>query len=1085
MEAALAAAVATAGIKILIEKLIDVLKEEYSLFEGLNGDIRKLQKTLGMIEAYLSDADNKSITQQAVKIWLSDLEDVAFDADNVLDELNYHLLREKVKKMDAPSPKPKNKVLSCLSSCSRSRISRRFKMADTIKQINANFESVNNKATQLGLQNILANALPAAVDTSDETDSLSVDPIFIGRDGDVTELVDMLTQTPPQEEKRTFSIVALVGMGGMGKTTLTRKVFNHERVKDRFGSLIWVHVSQTFDPIILFKKILSTFTSHEGQSREAILRKLQKALKGKTYLLVLDDVWNEDVPKWEDFMNSMSGVTSTKGNGIIITTRSQNVASIVNPLEYTLSDLSINDCWSIIKVKAFHGNEEVPPKFEIIGKTIAEACQGLPLAANVVGGVLRRCKSEEEWRLISVNCLSDAEGAERIKKILNLSFDYLPSPSLKKCFAYCSIFPKGHWFMKQQVIEQWMAEGFLQQDERNEMEDVGNKFFNILMHNSLMQVAKLDGYGNEEICVMHDLVHDLASSVLSNNVDGSTPVRYMFLEEETSHISKDVSKHLRTLFLKGGTSGIKFSDFQCLHNLTLGESYTELQLPNSIRELIHLRNLDLSNTSFKDLPEWIGELSHLQSLRVSHAMDQKLPNTLKYLVNLRHLYIEYNVELPAEIGRLTSLQTLPYFTVGEEKGYRIEELGNLKNLKGELAIKNLERVRDKEEALKANLLQKQNFSELRFEWGGNCSGENNDESVLEGLRPHANLKKLTIEGYKGEIFPTWLRNEPQGSGLPLRNLIELNFDYCLQCEEITLDHLPNLRSLYITGLKSLKCLSKKFFYNNCNLSYLHIAECDMLTALPDGLDTLNSLHSLIIERCEKLKSIGKPSCEGGENQGIFSRLSIVDCGELMELPYQMLESWAPTIEFLKLEGLRSLTNLPMLIDCLSKSPCLRELTIRGVPNLMSAGSVENWKLGSLWKLEIYVSDEWSKETSVAINGILEGCCNSLHTLKLRGVENWEWLPQSIQHLTSLSFLKLENIGIEELPQWFGNLSALSWLNLYGCTKLRCLPSADALKLLIKLKKLEIINCPKLSIDLEWSNRPSLEIMVDGNRIRIS
>ncbi|XP_047965331.1 putative disease resistance protein RGA3 [Salvia hispanica] len=467
-------------------------------------------------------------------------------------------------------------------------------------------------------------------------------------------------------------------------------------------------------------------------------------------------------------------------------------------------------------------------------------------------------------------------------------------------------------------------------------------------------------------------------------------------------------------------------------------------------------------------------------------MDQKLPNTLKHLVNLRHLYIEYDVELPAEIGRLTSLQTLPYFMVGEEKGYHIEELGNLKNLKGELSITNLERVRDKEEALKAKIMQKEKLSGLRFGWNCNRPGENNDESVLEGLKPHANLKKLTIEGYSGKRFPSWLRNEPQGSYLPLHNLIEINLDYCLQCEEIILDHLPNLRLLYIKELKSLKCLSKMFFYNNRNLSYLHIAECDMLTALPDGLDTLNSLHTLVIERCENLKSIGKPSCGEGENQGILNRLSIVDCGKLIELPYQMVDSWAPTIEFLKLDGLRSLTNLPMLIDCLSKSsPCLRELTIRGVP-MMSAGSVESWNLGSLWKLEIYVSEEWSKENSVAINdtvnGILEGCCNSLHTLKLRGVENWEWLPQSIQRLTSLPFLQLENIGIEELPEWFGNLSTLTQLHLYGCTKLRCLPSVDALKLLIKLKLLEIKNCPKLSIDSEWRNHPNLQIMVDGKRI---
>ncbi|XP_047964611.1 putative disease resistance RPP13-like protein 1 [Salvia hispanica] len=629
------------------------------------------------------------------------------------------------------------------------------------------------------------------------------------------------------------------------------------------------------------------------ESKDDILKKLKDALKDKTFLLVLDDVWNENSKEWDDFMNSMSGITSTMGNGIIISTRSQKVASTVKPFHiHSLKGLSDDDCWSIIKAKAFDGNGEVPPEFVTIGKEIAKRCQGLPLAANVVGGVLRR-KSEGEWRVINDEGLPGGEGAENIQKILKLSFDYLPSPSLKKCFAYCSIYPKGH-----------------------------------------------DKYGYNNVSyVMHDLVHDLASAVLSNGI----PIRYMFLKEESSPIPKEVAKHLRTLIFEG----------------------------------------DPSHT---------------------------------------------NDKLPAKIGRLTSLQTLPEFSVGKEKGYRIEELGSLKNLRESIEIQHLERVCDKKEAMKANMLEKPNLYELVLQWDEVDFSERNDESVLEGLRPHANLKKLRIEGYKGKRFPTWLQGEPQGSCLPLHNLIEIKLYKCSECEEITLDHLPNLRSLYIRGLESLKCLSKRFFYNHRNLSFLNIEECDMLEALPDGLDTLNSLERLTIERCRNLKSMGNPSCGEGENQGTLRLLSIKDCGELMELPRQMLELWAPTIELLELEGLRSLTNLPMLIDCLAKSSHLRDLTIRGVPKLMSAGSVESWDLGSLRYLNIDVSEEWSKETSVAINetvnGILEGCCNSLEELTLRGVENWEWLPQSIQRLTSLSILMLENIGIEELPQWFGNLSAL-------------------------------------------------------------
>ncbi|XP_047976574.1 putative disease resistance protein RGA1 isoform X2 [Salvia hispanica] len=359
-------------------------------------------------------------------------------------------------------------------------------MAQTIKNINAEFECMNKKAIDLRLQSILLNAPAAAAETSIETDSFSRDPIFVGRDDDVPILVDMVTHIP---EEQTFSIAALVGMGGMGKTTLTKKVFNHESIMSRFESLIWVHVSQTFDPISLFNKIYSTLTSNTGdrvEIKEVILKNLREALKAKNYLLVLDDVWNEDALKWKDFMNSMEGVTSTKGNCIIITTRKEKVASITGPFHvHPLKGLSNNDCWSIIKANASDGNGEVPSRFENIGREIATRCQGLPLAANVVGGVLRRCKSEQEWRSIKENWLSDDEGGRKIEK--------------------------------DELIELWMAEGFLQPSRKDDMESVGNMFFNVLLQNTLLQVAKRDNYENVESWVMHDLVHDLASSVLSNN----------------------------------------------------------------------------------------------------------------------------------------------------------------------------------------------------------------------------------------------------------------------------------------------------------------------------------------------------------------------------------------------------------------------------------------------------------------------------------------------------------------------------------------------------------------------------------------
>ncbi|XP_047958920.1 disease resistance protein RGA2-like isoform X2 [Salvia hispanica] len=435
---------------------------------------------------------------------------------------------------------------------------------------------------------------------------------------------------------------------------------------------------------------------------------------------------------------------------------------------------------------------------------------GLPLAANVAGGVLCRCKSVQDWHSIKENWLSDSEEGKSISNILKLSYDHLTSPSLKKCFAYCSIFPKGWEINKEELIELWMAEGFLflQPSRRDDMEYVGNMFCNVLLQNSLLQAARTDSFGREYY-MMHDLVHDLASSVLSNNADGS--IRYKFLENDSSRIPEEVSRNLRTLLLEGGSTFVTlFSNYKCLHNLSLyGLRYKEL--PSSIRKLIHLRNLNISKTSITNIPEWIGELHHLQTLRSEIWYLKELPDALKYLINLRHLYVYSETKLPAEIGRLTSLQTLELFKVGEEKGYQIEELGSLKNLKGTLMIENLERVRDKEDAMKANMLEKSCVSTLMFSWDNEGRVyEINDESVLEGLQPHANLKVLRILGFKGKRFPRWCQkmavwDELQGSWETLDSLTEITLSNCSECEEIpTLVNMLNLETLRLHRLEKVE-----------------------------------------------------------------------------------------------------------------------------------------------------------------------------------------------------------------------------------------------------------------------------------------
>ncbi|XP_042029457.1 disease resistance protein RGA2-like [Salvia splendens] len=1173
-----------AVIKVLVQNLIDHSKTEISLIRGLDKEAAKLAGSLDTIQQLLNDAESRTIPGGAVKSWLRKLEDVAFDADNVLDELNYHLLSKRIK-----SIKPmKEKVLSCFSSLSH--IAHPRNIALKIQEINENLESIYKEGAGLGLQGRISNGeqtLPTF-----ETDSFSHDPIFIGRDELVSEIVEIINTSTTTDE-RVISIFAIVGMGGLGKTTLTRNVFHHPKIKNHFGSHNWVHVSQIFDSITLFKKILKCLTSTdkvEVESREDIMKKLQGALTDKTYLLILDDVWNQDRPKWDDFINSLVGVTSTKRNAIVITTRNMEVASTMQSLHtHELKGLSHEDCWSIIQAKTF-GKEDIPSEFEAIGRKIATRCQGLPLAANVVGGALCN-KSEEEWLSIEEKWLSHDEG-DRITEILKLSFDNLSLPSLKKCFACCSVFPKGRKIKSQELIEYWMAEGFLEANGNNEMECLGDKFMKVLLHNSLLQVAERDDYGNVESCVMHDLVHDLACSISgsSNNTEGGSRVRYMIHDGE-SRIPKEVAKYLRTLLIEGYIYRNKFADFERLHVLILADIGCE-KLPSSIRKLIHLRKLDISLTLIEYLPDWIGDFHKLQTLNACSESLWELPSTLKYLINLRHLYINSFAKLPAGIGNLTSLRTLEYFNVGKKNGCKIEELGSMNGLKGKLEIYKLERVENEEEAEKASLSNKSKILDLCLRWDDDREVEaTNDENVLEGLQPHSNLKKLQIEGFKGKKFPSWtqkmaVENVTQGCWIPLNKLIEIKLSKCSECEEIPMfGQLPNLKSLWLEELTNLKSINSSFyglmneetrivfpalerlvlddmpnlaewaeeesagasdvkvfpnlqhleiskckqlmtfpnyswsclksliikgtgsmplrcifktklklltelwiegiddleylpnwlFYNHPNLLELSIRMCSNLRELPEGLGTLNSLEKLIITYCpnlERVSDIGAQQSQGSLT--CLKTLGIWECKALLYIPCEMVGS---LLEKLELKELRSLKNLPEIIDHLPKWPRLTHFRITNVSQFMASFSGHG--------LDIDVSMEGCMES---VEGLLQGFnSRSLRGLELKGREGWGNLPESIQHLTSIHWLKIENYGMEELPEWLGNLSSLRLLHLYNCKKLRRL---HALRGLTSLHILEIEGCPQISIeqqsdaaDSQWPNISHIRIIqIDGDRI---
>ncbi|XP_022878967.1 putative disease resistance protein RGA3 [Olea europaea var. sylvestris] len=258
-------AVVIDSVKSMLENLFAFVTGELKLVRDFEDEFANLKKYLEWINQVLEDAERREITDNAVKSWLKDLEGAAYDADNVLDEIKYEELIPTIE-----TQRTKKRKWSTLTF--------QREMAHKIKDINANFEKINNKADRLGLNRDL-NAYPLAQPQAIHTTSFTFDPIVIGREVVESEILETITSS----NNNVLSVLPIVGMGGLGKTTLARKIYNHHRTETHFNKTIWVCVSENFDQMTLFKRILEILLKEksDGDSMEAVIQKIAEKLKNK------------------------------------------------------------------------------------------------------------------------------------------------------------------------------------------------------------------------------------------------------------------------------------------------------------------------------------------------------------------------------------------------------------------------------------------------------------------------------------------------------------------------------------------------------------------------------------------------------------------------------------------------------------------------------------------------------------------------------------------------------------------------------------------------------------------------------------
>ncbi|XP_057990747.1 putative disease resistance protein RGA3 [Hevea brasiliensis] len=815
-----------------LSRVASLITNEVTGAWNLKDDLKGLQDTLNTIRDVLQDAEDQQNESVSVKRWLKKLKRVAYDAEDVFDELAYEDLRRQVEMQNQLG----SEVRSLFSFSKGTRYVKKaalhVKMAHKVRKINESLNKIKNEAMVFGLQVLTTDRTIPPVDLDRLTDSFLDHPV-VGRKADVSQILNLLNCSWDQQ---VLTVVPIVGMAGLGKTTLAKLVCQEGIGKKLFDLKIWVCVSFKFDDQRILREMLQTLNAKMGglTNKDAVLQELGKELEGKKFLLVLDDVWkegNEVSKRWDDLKIRLVGISRNNGNAIVVTTRSAEVASIVETsthCRHTLNLLSVDECWSILKERAFgSGTTSIPSELEGIGKEIAKICGGVPLAAKVLGGMMGFKRDKDAWLSIqNDNVLNASYKKENVESLLKLSFDHLPS-YLKSCFAYCSIFPKDFKIVKEELIQLSMAEGLLGTSNADE----GNVYFNALLQNSFFQDVERDEFGNIRACKMHDLVHDLALSLSKSETltlenysagDDIFSTRHLYVDHQNAttlmEFLKGGAKKLRNLFVKNTVFDGSWR-LKRLQTLNLVDANIE-NLPSSIGKLKHLRYLDISRTKIKVLPESITELYSLQTLRFLQCWSlENFPrNKICNLINLRHIDFDDGYHMPSKVGRLTCLQTLSLFVVGPDTGGNIQELECLNQLRGELTITHLEKVRDKEEAKKSNLRGKMKLKALQFVWSeyGRKGISNNDEEVLEDLEPHPNIGRINIKNYLGEKFPPWLctmKTLIEGDSYTVfNNLVELQLAHCKWCEEFPrLGRLPRLEVLIIYGMNKIRCIGNEFY----------------------------------------------------------------------------------------------------------------------------------------------------------------------------------------------------------------------------------------------------------------------------------
>ncbi|KAJ1275491.1 hypothetical protein BS78_05G139700 [Paspalum vaginatum] len=656
---------ASAILKLVTKQMGSIIGGQLKLWWDFSDDFRNMKMTLESLEAVLQDAETRSIQDAPVRLWLKRLTDAMYVISDLLSEIE---------------DGTKTPGLKFAAMTPYLTVGSNILIANKMKKMRQELDNIKNQHEQFTFKTDSSSNVQPVPDERETDSYLEDQTLIVGRNEEKRKIIASLSESMKQD----IIILPIYGIGGIGKTTLAKLIFNDSQFKDY--SQVWIYVSQVFNLNKIGNGIISQLSKEEGNvtDRQMIRSRLGQLLidaNNKKIIIVLDDVWEDN----DSHLNKLTAMLRVVKNGrviVIVTTRDEGIArKICTVKPYKLLPLSDEMCWAIIKQKSDFEARDDKDHLEQVGKDIAMKCSGVALAAQSLGYMLKPL-TFDEWESVRNNDIWNLSTSgqeslphQNVLACLLLSYKNM-QPSLKLCFAYCAFFPKGHKLAKHDLIYQWIANGFITPSSIFSTRQLGENYAKQLLGMSFLELSKSSspiGLHSDDVTLfsMHDLVHDLARSIMADDVldaskmgsAGGCNCRYALLTDSSSPLKQSVASpaKVRALRFLGygaiGLHGAAFSSARYLRVLDLSECYIP-KLPNCIGGLKQLRYLNAQGVQDQVIPICITRLSRLNYLNLRGSLITALPESISEMKYLMHLDLSSClkiVELPKSFVDLKGL----------------------------------------------------------------------------------------------------------------------------------------------------------------------------------------------------------------------------------------------------------------------------------------------------------------------------------------------------------------------------------------------------------------------------------------------